>query len=117
MPFKLSLSALLFVLSVLPLLAYPAVLVANVMQAAALADPSLRPKDESPLSWKRVMMSAFIGGTTAYPGVVLACRFLARARPHDHGRELAWSAAPLGFLATLAVLLYLLSRAETASRK
>lgn len=117
MPFKFSLSTLLFVLSLLPLLAYPAVIIANVMQAAALADRSLRPKGESPFSWRRIAMGAFIGGTTAYPVVVVACRFLARARPHDNGRELAWSAAPLGFLATLAVLLYLISRAETASTK
>lgn len=116
MPFEFSLSTLLFVLSLLPLLAYPAVIVANVMQVAALADPSLRPKGERPLSWKRVAMGAFVGGTTAYPVVVLACRFWARATPHDSGRELAWSAAPLGFLVILAVLLYLISRAETASR-
>ena len=116
MPFKLSLSTLLFVLGLQPLLAYPAVLVANIMQAAALADPVLRPKGESPLSWKRVAMGAFVVGTTVYPGVVLACRFWARATPNNSGRELALSAAPLGFLAILSVLLYLLSRAETAPR-
>ena len=117
MPFQFSLSTLLFVLSLLPLLAYPAVLVANVMQAAALSDPSLRPKGEAPLSWKRVAMGGFIGGTTAYPVVVIACRFLARTTPHAPRRELAWSAAPRGFLAILAILLCLIFRAETASRK
>ena len=100
----------------MPLLAYPAVLVANVMQAAALADPSLRSKGERPFSWKRVAMGAFVGGTTVYPVVVVACRALARRAPHDSGRELAWTAVPVGFLATLAVLLHLISRAETASR-
>jgi hypothetical protein len=109
---KISLSTVLFVISLLPLLAYPAVLIANVMQVAALADRSLRAKGERPFSWRRIAMGAFIGGTTAYPGVVLACRFWSHATSQDQGHELVWSAAPLAFLATLAGLLYMVSRAE-----
>ena len=96
-------SQLLQTLGLLPLLAYPAVLVANAMQAAALMDASRR---DSGSPKERALMGAFVAGTTAYPVVALLCRALtAHTRDSDNeAQQLAWSAAPLLFLGVLAAL-------------
>ena len=96
------------VLSLLLLLAYPAVLIANAMQAAALLDSSRR-KEGSAL--QRTLMGVFVGGTTLYPLVVLASHVLANNAP-DETRELAWSAGPLAFLGALAGLFAWLGKHE-----
>ena len=101
------------ILSLLPLVAYPAVLVANIMQTAALLDASQRDQNSR---WQRALMGSFVGGTTAYPVVLLACRVLA-GRAHGRGDatgELAWSAAPLAFLGALYALFVAAERAERA---
>lgn len=101
------------ILGLLLLLAYPAVLIANAMQAAALLDKS-QSADSS--RGQRALMGIFVVGTTAYPLVLIACRVLAGRTqsqlPPDETGELAWSAAPLLFLGALAVLLAVLGRAE-----
>lgn len=104
-----SLSTLLSVLSLLPLLAYPAVLVANAMQAAAYRDP-----DKPQSRWQKLGMNGFLIGTTAYPLVVFASVALAnRAKARlDENRALVWSATPLGFLFSMAGLFHLLLRIE-----
>ena len=99
------------ILGLLPLLAYPAVLIANAMQAAALLDPSQRAAGSL---GRRTLMGIFVAGTTAYPLVLIACRVLAgraQAQPDETG-ELAWSAAPLLFLGALAALFVGLERTE-----
>lgn len=65
------LAAGLEVLGALPLLAYPAIVVANVMSAAA------RPKWTEP-RLLRALVQAFLVGTTAYPAFFLLCLFGAR---------------------------------------
>ncbi len=104
-------SQALQILGLLPLLAYPAVLIANVMQAAALLDKSQRPSG-SP--GRRLLMGIFVGATTAYPLVLLGCRVLA-GRAHSQSNEsgeLAWSATPLLFLGALAALFVWMERTE-----
>lgn len=64
-------AAVLEVLAALPLLVYPAIVVANVMSAAA------RPKLEGP-RLLRAIVRAFLLGTTAYPVVFLLCLLGAR---------------------------------------
>ena len=91
---------ILRILALLPLLAYPAVLVANAMQAAALLESKQRGDVATP---KRALMSIFVGGTTVYPLVVLLGWRMA-IKASDQASELAWSAAPLAFLGGLAAL-------------
>ncbi len=91
-----------------PLLAYPAVLVANAMQAAALLDPSQRKPGSAS---RRALVSSFVGGTTLYPVVVLASRALATNAANET-RELAWSALPLAFTGVLAGLFALWSKGD-----
>lgn len=114
MNFKIA-SALLEMLGLLPLGAYPAVLVANAMQAAALADASQRAQG---LRVKRWLTGTFVGGTMAYPLVLLVCRALAgRAQKRGAGSgELAWSAAPLAFLGALAALFAVTLRVENREK-
>ena len=104
-----SLSHILFALTILPLLAYPAVLVANAMQAAAYRDPD-KPESRA----RRWAMNGFLLGTTAYPVVLFVARFLANraAARFDENRELAWSAAPLGWLLLMASVFQLLLKSE-----
>ena len=104
-------SQALQILGLLPLLAYPAVLIANTMQAAALLDKSQR---QSGSPGRRLLMGIFVGATTVYPLVLLGCYLCAR-RAHsqtDESRELTWSAAPLLFLVALAALFVWMERTE-----
>ena len=68
------LALVLRVAGYVPLLAYPAVLIANAMQTSALLDPKLR---SDVAAARRALMSLFVGGTTLYPLVVLASGALA----------------------------------------
>ena len=104
------LAQILRIAGYLPLLAYPAVLIANAMQASALLDVKLR---GDVAASRRALMSLFVGGTTIYPLVVLASRALA-INASDEARELAWSAAPLAFLGALAALFVFLEKNEEA---
>ena len=99
------------VLGLLPLLTYPAILLANAMQAAALLDKSQR---QSGSLGARALMTTFVAGTTIYPLVVIGGRVCAgRAQSlSNDASELAWSAAPLLFLGALAALLAGMERAE-----
>ena len=85
--------------ALLPLLAYPAVLVANAMQLSARMEARKRGDNAA----GSAPMRAFVVGTTIYPLVVLACRALADGASEE-ASELAWSAAPLAFLGVLAGL-------------
>ena len=99
------------ILGWLPLLAYPAVLIANAMQAAALLDKS---QSGAGSRGRRALMGIFVAGTTAYPLVLIACRVLvgrAQAQPDETG-QLVWSAAPLLFLGALAALFVGMERTE-----
>ena len=104
------LAQILRIAGYVPLLAYPAVLIANAMQASALLDPKLR---GDVAASRRALMGLFVGGTTLYPLVVLASGVLA-TNAADETRELAWSAAPLAFLGALAGLFALLEKGDNA---
>ena len=78
------------------------------MQAAALLDSSRAAVGSR---GQRAAMGVFVGGTTIYSLVLLACRLLA-ARANNATRELTWSAAPLLFIAALAALFALIERGE-----
>lgn len=100
-------SAGLEVLGALPLMIYPAVVVANVMQAAA------RPKLEGP-RLLRALVQTFLVGTTAYPVVFLLC--LLGARYALWRGAWAWgvilSGLPLLEIAALCGLMALWGRLE-----
>ena len=102
---------ILQVLSLLPLLAYPAVLVANAMQAAALLDSKQR---NSGSFGRRLLMGAFVVASTAYPLVTLLCYVLTnRAKVRgDENSALLWSGAPLAFIGVLALYLVIASRSD-----
>ena len=92
------------ILGLLPLLAYPAVLVANAMQAGAFAGQKQRDTDA-----KTVGMMSFVAGTTLYPLVALLC--YARAN-RAQSQSVAWSAAPLAFLGALVALFAAMDASE-----
>ena len=100
-------SVVLEVLGALPLIAYPFVLLANVMQAAAKPEPG------TPRLLLAVVRT-FLVGTTTYPVVFLLCLFGAR-RALGRGaweQGLALSSLPLGEIAALCGLLALWQRLE-----
>lgn len=102
---------ILQILGFLPLLAYPAVLIANLMQLAALLDPAQR-KDGSP--GKRFLMGALVLATTAYPLVLWLCRVQA-GRAQGRGDESGvwlWSGAPLVFVGALALCVVVAGKNE-----
>ena len=95
-----SLAQILRAAAMLPLPAYPAVLVANAMQASALMEAKKRGETATAGG---ALRGAFVGGTTIYPLVVLVCRALANSA-RDEASEVAWSAMPLVFLGVLVGL-------------
>ena len=111
---KAILLLLLQILGFLPLLAYPAVMIANLMQLSALLDPAQR-KDGS--LTKRFLMGALLLATTAYPLVLWLCRVQAgRAQASgDESGQWLWSAAPLLFVGALALCVTVMSRSEGKS--
>ena len=104
-------AAVLQVLGGLPLIAYPALLVANIMSAAAPPEP------KAPRLLLAVVRT-FLVGTTTYPVVFLLCLFGAR-RALGRGeweRGLALSSLPLVEIAALCGLMVLWQRLGENSR-
>lgn len=100
-------AATLQVLGALPLIAYPVVLLANIMLAAA------KPEPNTPRLLLAVVRT-FLVGTTTYPVVFLLCVFGAR-RALGRGaweRGLTLSSLPLVEVAALCGLLALWGRLE-----
>ncbi len=104
-------SLVLQVLGGLPLLAYPALLIANIMSAAAKPEPGT-PR------LLLVVVRTFLVGTTTYPIVFLLCLFAAR-RALGRGeweRGLTLSSLPLLEIAALCGLLALWQQLEKNSK-
>lgn len=100
-------AAILQVLGALPLIAYPAMIAANIMMFAAPPNPKA----------SRLLLTVirtFLAGTTAYPVVFLLCLLGAR-RALGQGKweqGLALSSLPLMKIAAMCSLMALWGRLE-----
>ncbi len=94
-------------LGTLPLIAYPFVLLANVMSAAAKPEPGTS-------RLHLIVVRTFLIGTTTYPIVFLLCLFAARRAlgRGDLERGLVLSSLPLMEIAALCGLLALWQRLD-----
>jgi len=90
------------VISAIPLIIYPAVLLANVMSLAA--EPSTA-SVQVPL-WFRLVVYGFLWGSILYPFVLFGCGTWAMARSRQNAPKSAILVAliPMAYLAVLAVL-------------
>lgn len=92
---------ILLIVSALPLLIYPFVLLANIMSLAA-------PRSSTPVPMMQwVMANAFLWSSTLYPIVYLACLIAAIvcAKQGDMPKAMVLSAASLAYVGLCIVLM------------